>query len=316
MVTTLKEFSNVENFLILDSLKKQKNDLAEGWSEVITLDPPVGRSVVGSGRNCRRALKIIQDICAKYNKVSLFRANLEWPLNNALIGLEHSSEIANITLCNYPEGVGSLLYVYPSSKQLLKTRIKHILGFVGGAPFYSYKGDIMGLNRSEKIYSLMPSAIRNEQVQDIIQIPVFKQIETNVKNDSCVFIGQNYDNYMSRGEYAKISAKAALYAKSLGYKKLFYKPHHYDISGIELEIFRGNNFSVINDNRTIEEIFFTEQYSCVVSYTSSALVNLKLMLSDSVRCISCFSNLIFKLIKIDGKQYRHLFEISGVELYE
>jgi len=316
MVKTMDEFSKYDNFLILDSLKKRDNDAYGNWQEIIILDPSIGRSVLGSGSNCRKALKIIEDICSEYQDIYLFRANLEWPLNNALIGSKLHSSSSNIVLCNYPEGIGSLLFTYPKFKQKIKTKIKSIIGLLGGAPFYSYKGDIMGMEASDRIYSLMPNVIGEGIEKSVVQIPIFEPLVLNVQLDTCIFLGQNYDNYISLQSYVDICTQAASFTNRLGFNNLFYKPHHYDISSVEREIFMSYGFSLLDDERAIEEIFLTDQYACVVSYNSSALVHLKMMLSDNVRCISCFSNQIFQYVKADRKRCRELFELCGVELFD
>jgi len=315
MVNSMKEFSNTDNYLILDSLSNLNNNTLNNWKEIVNLAPSVGRSVLRSGNNCRKALKTIVDICSGYKNINLFRANLEWPLNNAIIGLKLCNPNSNIVYCNYPDGIGSLVYNYPKFKHSVKTKLKHILGLMGGSPFFSYEGDIMGLEFSDRIYSLMPSVLVNRANHKLVQIPKLKPLKINIQTEACIFIGQNYDNYMSLHSYTDLSERAASYTKTLGYKELFYKAHHYDNSGVEREIFTSHGFSIIHDNTPIEDLFLSTQCACVVSYTSSALVNLKLMFSHNIRCIACFSNLTFKRSKINGRQYRKLFELCGVELY-
>lgn len=316
MVNSMKEFSRIDNYLILDSLAYLSNPVVQHWREIVNLSPPVGGSVIGSGNNCRKALSIIKDICSRYKHIKLFRANLEWPLNNAAIGLTASNLNLDIVFCNYPEGIGSLVYNYPTMRHMFKTKVKHILGLLGGSPFFSYKGDIMGLESSDHVYSLLPSALKHNAGNNVTLIPILKPHVIKLEKETCIFIGQNYGHHMSLRSYTDLCERAASYTHSLGYSTLLYKPHHYEDSRLGGEIFTSHGFSIVEDKASIEQLFLSRQYACAVSFTSSALVNLKLMFSNNIRCIACFSNLTFKYSKAKGHQYRELYKQCGVEMYD
>ncbi|MBN1211034.1 MAG: hypothetical protein JXA92_00520 [candidate division Zixibacteria bacterium] len=318
MLTTLSEFRLSDNYLVLDMHPLTISVVRENWKKVLALQPPVGASVVGSGKNCRRALKEINGIISGYPRVSFFVSDIDWPLNNAVFGLIKKGHDKNIRMCNYPDGLGSLLVQKPDAKRKLRNALKSLLGLLGGSPYYNYGCDIMGLAVSDTIYSLMPNLLDGKTDKKIVNIPKLNLKKSDMNRDACIFIGQYFKNITSDDKYRDMCVKAAEYTLSLGYSDLYYKPHHFANSQIENDVFLEYGFKLIADTRPIEEIFQTRQMKCAVSYISSALLHLKMMFGEDVRCISilgvtALKELYVKANIIDDMQ--ELFRICGVEIH-
>jgi len=192
-----------------------------------------------------------------------------------------------------------------------------ILGFSGGAPYYPYKGDLMGFFYFKKIYSLLPNAISALKTNDIIEIPKFKPLELNRVN-GLLFAGQSYDYLMRDNDYLKLCLKAASLSKELGYNELFYKPHPLERNRGGMKIFEELGFKILEDRRPVEEIFLTEQLACVVSYNSSCLIHLKLLFGDDVRCVSYLNKVVSQYcnVKNAAVEMERIFNLCGVEYYE
>lgn len=319
MVMGVPEFKSVPNILVLDMPSDNLDIDRSLWSEVLPLKPPVGRYFIGDGGACRRARNKIKSLIDNNGWSRLFVSDIEWPLNNALYGLRHRYEDSRVEICNFPDGLGSLLVRYPRFKRRLRSLAKKLIGLLGGLPYSFYRGDIMGLAACDAVYSLLPSALPAALNSRINEIPLFKPRSANIIPDSCLFLGQTYEYHFPPEEHLRLCQEAADFAQKLGYKTNFYKPHHFAKSETEKNIFLERDFELFEDPRPAEAVFMERQLSCVVSYNSSALVHLKMMFGEKVRCISCFNTWCNKYT-ITGetslKSVIGLFDMCGVEIYD
>ncbi|MCK4632167.1 MAG: hypothetical protein KAT79_02790 [candidate division Zixibacteria bacterium] len=319
MVRSMPEFCESDNYLVLDmdtAGLKIENEL---WKKVIPLKPPVGRYRLGWGGDCRRACRIVTDILKEYESGSLFITDVLWPLGNALYGLMRKQTDRCYLLCNFPDGFGNLFLKYPSLKRKIRNLIKVCVGMAGGLPYYILRGDIAGIEDSDKVYSLLPSAMPDTIEAEIVGIPKLQISESNVVPQSALFLGQPYDYVMSDEDYHDLATRAADYAAGLGYENLFYKSHHFAKSDIEKDIFANRGFEILDDRRPIEEVFLARQMSCVLSYNSSALVNLKILMGDQIRCISTF-NALATSYTVEGKEAYdetlRVFQLCDIEMVD
>ena len=318
MIKSMSEFDDPDNFLVLDMVKQDLSQDKHLWKEIFYLDPPVGGSILGGAKRCRKALKTISDLIDQYEFIQVFVSDINWPLNNALYGLLFEKRNENIRLCNFPDGTGNLLIVYPNKFQQFRKIVKSILGRLGGFPYYYFGGDTMGLEMSDKIYSLLPSAINSEINAEVVAIPMIEPAVINENPEACIFLGENINSYVPQSAFREICTRAAEYTRNLGYEDLFYKPHHFANSSIEKDTFMQFGFQLINSSLSIEEMFLVKQVPCIVSYNSSALLHLKLMFGDKVRCISYCCEEVLSYSKVDAnvlKRLIKLYELCGVEYY-
>jgi hypothetical protein len=320
MVRSIPTFAKADNILVLDC-HPGSGGISEFWKEIVKLDPPVGGSVVGRGKVCRKALRIISAIADDYARIELLLSDIDWPLNNALFGLARKERKPSreMSICNFPDGMGSLMLTYPDLYQQLRNIVKASLSFFGGSPYYLHGGDRMGLEVSDKVYSLMPSALPPDIRRETITIPMIEPTDSRLNPEGCLFVGQNYERFMSETTYRALCRRAAEFTHGLGYKDLLYKPHHFATSSVEVEIFQQHGFEVVRDSRPVEEMFMTDQVACVVSYNSSALVHLRMMFGERIRCISCCGRRALEATHVQVSAVRamlDLFERCGVECYE
>ncbi len=319
MVMGVPEFEGAPNILVLDMPSDNLDIDRSLWAEILPLKPPVGRYFIGDGSNCRRTRERIKSLIKAKGRSRLFVSDIEWPLNNALYGLRLQYEDSQVGICNFPDGLGSLLVRYPRFKRRLRSLAKKIIGLMGGLPYYFYRGDIMGLSACDAIYSLLPTALPAALNPRIRGIPLFKARAVNPIPDSCLFLGQTYEYQFSPGEHLLLCQEAADFAQKLGYRNNFYKPHHFSKKDTEKKIFLERGFALFDNPHPVEAVFLDRQMSCVISYNSSALVHLKLMFGDRVRCISCFNTWCNKYT-ITGetslKTITELFARCGVEIYD
>ncbi len=319
MVEEMGQFRDSSNFLVLDMPAEKISPNRKNWRDILYLNPPVGRYFIGNGKNCRRAIKFIEQLVSPFKNTALFVSDIEWPLNNAIYGMAKRYPGENIIVSNFPDGLGSLVVRHPRLKRKLRSLAKFIIGLLGGLPYHFYKGDIMGLEACDRVYTLLPEVLPAGLNPNLIPIPPFNIAAEKTLPDTCIFLGQSYEYIFPAKEHVRFCTKAADYVKSLGYAKNFYKPHHFSKTDTEKQIFADRGFELFDDPRPIEEYFFTVQIACVASYNSSALVHLKLMFGDQVRCISCLSDWSSKHTiagKTSIETIRNLFRVCGVEIYD
>ncbi|HJX14684.1 MAG TPA: polysialyltransferase family glycosyltransferase [Candidatus Deferrimicrobiaceae bacterium] len=319
MIGSMREFSSDDNYLVLDMDPGGASIARGGWKEVIPLEPPVGGSVWGARRSCMSAMGKIGRILQSRGRASLFLSDIQWPLNNALYAWVAGGKGPRPEICNFPDGIANLQLVYPNAKQKAKNVLKYLLGLAWGCPYYPYGGDIVGLERSDRIYSLLPEAISGALDKEIVRIPPVVPLVASRKTSACLFVGQNYDYFMPRKEFRKLCEESARFTMGLGYTDHVYKPHPFESTDESRRIFEQQGFVVLDDNRSVEEVFLHEQYRCVVSHNSSCLAHLKLMFGDAVRCISFMNGKTIRYTNVDEDAIAKMvgvFRICGIEQYE
>lgn len=321
MLAVLPQLKDCDCWLVLDMNGHNLPVANTGWHGVLQLAPPVGGTVRGNASACRMAVQKVREIAMRYRTVRLFVSDIQWPLNNALYGvlvLRANSVDHRVELCNFPDGIGCLQIVYPSRYQRIKNQIKALLGRLGGAPYFPYQGDIIGLELSDRIYSLLPAALAPLRAR-CIAIPQMSPALGAQEPSVCLFLGQSYDLSMTRKRFREISMEAARYTRSLGYQHHMYKPHPLESSTDAVEIFRDHGFEIVQDPRTAEEVFADRPVGCVVSYNCSALAHLKLMFGDAVRCVSVLSDQVLasKDVELEAAaKLRTVLSLCGVEVVQ
>lgn len=318
MVNTMHEFKDVVNILFVDMYLDEFPE-SNHWTAVVKIEP-VGGTILGSRHRCYSALKTFHTIFEKYNNINLFLSDIEWPLNNALYG-NYVLRESNINYYNFPDGIANLYMIYPDIKQKLKNYFKALLGLLGGFPYSYISGDKIGLLKAHRVYSLFPDLIINEcKPEQIVEIPILKPENRSQWNSNiCVFLGQPIHLFIPYDEYRKLANDAADFVARLGYKQLYYKPHPRENNNIVLNCFLEKGFELFDNNKTIEELILTNslECECLISYTSSALIHIKLFF-PYLRCIAFQPKLMLKYINTTKQSKDMLFVLlgmCGVEIY-
>ena len=319
MVNNMPEFRKGNNYLVVDPVWSDVRIDKAGWSEVIICDPPVGGSVVGAGVRLRSVVGRVMELLDPPCPASLFLANVQWPLNNVLrAALGRRTLAVRIEVCNYPEGIGSLRLVYPDWRQQFRDLMKSALVLMSGVRYQPLNEDLMGLDKSTRIYSLLPQLLPAELQSKTVTIPPFPMSQGEVDRYTCIFLGQN-DRLLRPRLRSPLAVAAAAYCRSLPYDRFLFKSHHYGESDVQREAFIGTGFEMLTDTRAVEQVLMTNTAACVVSFNSSALVHLKMMYGDRIRCIACFVDKFGQMARQKSgqtKAIRALFEKAGVEIFE
>jgi hypothetical protein len=274
--------------------------------------------VGGMGRAARRALAQIEAVVEAYDAVRVVVSDIQWPLNNALYArLVRRRGAEAAALDNFPDGIGNLQIVYPNRWQWVKDRAKQLLGKLGGVPYAAYAGDWMGLEASDRIYSLLPTALPTLAAR-IAQIPLIGREHDREGTAAVLFVGQCYEQFVPAATYRAIVSSAAEFTAALGYPVRLYKPHPLERGGVASGIFEQHGFTIIDDPRPVEEIFLAQHFDCLVSYNSSALAHVKLFFGDAVRCIAVHSWDVIRHTNVEpgaNEKMNTVFDLCGVEQY-
>ena len=319
MVNSMSEFRVGSNYLVVDPVWPDVRVDKAGWHDVIICDSPVGGSVVGAGRRMRSAMERILGLFVPPRPARLFLANVQWPLNNVLrAALVKRKSSIPLEVCNYPEGVGSLRLVYPDWHQQLRDRIKSALGLISGVRYQPLKEDLMGLETSARIYSLLPQLLPADLQTKAVPIPPLPISQGEADRQTCIFLGQN-DRLLPERLRRPLAMASAAYCRSLPYTRFMFKSHHYGESDLQREAFSSCGFEMMRDTRPVEQILMDGTAACVVSFNSSALVHLKMMYADRIRCVACFPARFGQQARLGTERVPSvttLFQMAGVEIYD
>jgi len=172
MIVSIPEYRSARNCLVVDRVWGGQEPDQGPWSDLVDLMPPVGGSVLGAGRRMRGALGRIIALVRTADLVRLFVTNVQWPLNNVVLtAVTAESSRRSVEVCNYPEGLGSLRLVYPTSGQRWRDMMKGTLGLFGGVAYRPIKYDLMGLEGCDLIYSFWPHLLPDRLRGKAVAIP-------------------------------------------------------------------------------------------------------------------------------------------------
>jgi|GEM_PF-1389503 len=317
MTARMPEFERSINVLMVDSPTLPMDAGGGRWGSAIRLDPAVGPSVRGAKPRLQDALRSVSNFVVDASVARLFVANVQWPLNNVLFGRwPRMVGSAEQQRCNYPEGIGSLRLVYPNWGQKMRDLLKSMSGLLGGVYYYPLRGDLMGLEASDRIYSLMPGLVPSALQEKVVAIPLFETGTVSVKSDTLLFLGQ-FDKAVPTNARKALARHAAEVCRELGYGHYLYKQHHYRESAEQRDVFLGQGFELLDDPRPVEQLLADRPVACVASFVSSALVHLKMMFGDSIRCLACYPEEFGRYGRMNQGQEQELIAIfrrCGVEI--
>lgn len=319
IIHSIQAFSHEDNYLIIECEYDRKYLDESIWSDVIYFDN-VGGSTFGREKysKCENNYKKIQRIINSSENINIFFSDIAWPMNNRLFFDSKLQKKIQYHLIS--DGLG--LYTTPAVTFNLFCRgiLKSINGWLNiGAKYRNYFGSQFGLDRFEikKIYAPCSNLLNNPSHMKInIPLESFSQ-KTVFDKTKCIFLDQPYWLLVESEDWKEIRNKVVNYIKSLEIRNLFYKNHHK--GRVEEEnYFKTQGFCLVTDRRCIEEIIIEEGYGTVISYDSSALLNLKVTYQNDIRCIAIYNDMIIK--KENGynenvsKKVFNLFNIVGVEV--
>jgi len=320
MVAAMPEFAGHRTMLVLDMPASDPGGHTTArWASVMVVEPPLGGSILGAGRRMRSVISQITSHLSSDERAALFLSNVQWPLNNWLAReISRPPMARRVTWCNFPEGIGSLRIVHPDLRQRARDPLKSLVAAVGGSRYYPVRGDLMGLERCTRIYSLLPDLLPAHLAGKVVAIPGFPIDSRATAFDTCIFLGQ-HDRFVPDRQRRLLADRAAQHCAGLGYTRRLFKSHHYGESAVQREAFAARGFEMMADARPIEQVMLERAVACVVSFNSSALVHLKMMFGPAIRCMSLFADEIGRYgrtRRADSESVLAILEQSGVEMHK
>ena len=255
--------------------------------------------------------------------VSLYISDIAWATNNRLFfSRELSNRVNYNILC---DGIGT--YTDPGQSYYHKFRnlVKMTMGYLGMSARYTcYPGRLMGMDHKniKGIFCFRPELIEGMYPNNALYPIDFGSLGDSQFDEgsrgACLFLDQPYKEYIRSDEWTTLRQDTVNYIQSKSYTDVFYKKHpachinyHQDLFGINLKIITGDE--------PIESVMQNWQFKEVISYSSTALLNIKLMYGDAVIVTSLYSNRLNK-VGASGGNYRRsikeIFERVGVVVVE
>jgi hypothetical protein len=231
--------------------------------------------IIYQARRARRAKRLFDQVLqllevGGYSKVKLYYQNLEDPLTNKLFfynwPVDFEGNIIEDGIANYYEYYA----VYPERKKALlkKKNFLRLLFFKFVIP--------------ETLTGISYDRVKHQYVKNprLASLPnknlgiSVTQKDYSVIRGRVLFIGQeSYSNLFSKELYSlKLLEVIEELTKSYPNAEIYYKRHY----GSDVYVDLGDKVILINDNRTIESIISKYCPEIVLSFTSSALINIAL----------------------------------------
>jgi hypothetical protein len=319
MVRTMPGFRDGDRVLALDMPATNARYDPGLWSTVLEL-PPIKRGVLRRGRSGRLALQALLAALRRYARCEVLVSDIAWPLNNAVAAtLSRVNGGIDLTLSLFPDGLVTYLGATVTPRLYRRGLLKRLLGRLGGVPYISYRGNLTGADWMgiSAIYTPHPELTPAPR-ERLVPIPPFTPPTTAPQPRGCVYLGQSVEHILSRQRYERFCLGALACVRGLGYETVMYKPHHFE-SAVSRHFFEEAGVEILDDPRPIEEVFRERPFECVVSYNTSAFVNLKLVYGDRVRCVS-YGNAYLTSLSWEDRPYaarmRDLFTRLGVEIVD
>lgn len=267
----------------------------ELWDEVIYLDNnALSRSklfviklynAIIKGITYRKYFKLFKNYSKlDFSSVEVYYQNLQCPLSNAIFfGSEKLLKNKNISFNVIEEGIGNYYEYFQSFPQERKKFKSRILFFF----FFGLKLHLpisqIGCNypHVKKVYVQMPKLAISPTKSIEIKFP---KIELKEFNKSILILGQE-SNVLTHGINYYINSQIDLInsiADQFPNYKIIYKPHwDFDFGFYNnLPIILKNKTELFKSEYSIEDVIESIKPEVICSFTSSALVNLRLLFND------------------------------------
>lgn len=196
-------------------------------------------------------------------------------------------------------------------EQKIERRLNALRFFGFGS--YVQCSDFFCAEKIGKVYTYFPLLL-SDNLREKGELVQVDSVSYEANKGVVLFIDQPVDSYFSKGEkdlvFRKIKDTLAKY------RKVYVKRHHDgNFFGESVDVFKGGEFEVVTESITAEELLILIKPELVISFYSSALINIKLMGID-VKMLG-FSPAKMKINR-NGKEVslRNFFSLFGVSLYE
>ena len=192
---------------------------------------------------------------------------------------------------------------------------KKALGKISKLPFTFYQGDISGIDLKvvENQYVRAPKLAYNPDKS--LQLPIEK-VNFKAEKGKTLILGQEaYINIYGIESYQGATKKLVQHILSIIPidAEIVYKPHRYgkNINNFLKSLLPGKKITFINDESPVEKIVAEIQPEYIISFNSSALLNINLMLDTE-----CLENVQIISFSYYSKSLTPLFIKSGIRVIQ
>jgi hypothetical protein len=312
MLRTMSEFAGAENFAVVDEGSLELDTSL--WTRVQRIAPPLGSKFIG---NTERVSEVVTSVIAELGTgdVTIFMSNPDYPLSNGLV--RHSRQTAGVRLASFPEGVLNALPAGIGLKKRAKNVVKWVYGQAVGCPFSALRGDNAGLTGAHQIYTLIPDALGQFEAK-LVRIPP-PAFDTDFEaGDDGIICGQPLTDFMSTWAYLDYTRRLIQMGVSITAGQLFFKPHPREPEQAS-RIAESEGALVLRDTRIVEEVVTEMAPALLLSFSSSALLHVKLFFEGRVRCVAAGANDVMRHSnnsKAFCRRMERLYRDVGVEWTE
>lgn len=256
----------------------------------------------------------------QYDKVVIYYAHLEEYLTNHLyFYFKHP----NVTYNIIQDGILNFYGVQVDRKRLRKHISKAILGVAFRFPYRPFLSYITGVNHSnvKKQYLLGAAELSDfpEKSTVLSNSYIKKKNFSETTHDSILILGQEAMIYDIGYEqfYNHLYDLLIFVTQNFPHIPKYYRPRHNGLlQGKTRQNIISQGISILDAQGSIEDLYNQNIISCyhIISFTSSALINMKLLFGDSVECYSFNFKTISRTIPNTENQDRlaRLFTKVGV----
>lgn len=267
--------------------------------------------------NNKKIIKYLLKEISKYDigEVEIIIADIYQYLNNYLYGYAYRKKIE---LVNYPDGLLNLVNYKINYYQKIKIFIKKFFCKIQGWNYYFYDYP-SGIDKYRKIYTynkkIIESDIISKKNPKIIEL-ISEKIKLKEYKNGLVLGQDNLINKLGLKKYYNyILNQIKELKKDKKIEKIYYKPHpKYLNKDFQTKI---NEYClIINDNEIVEKLIEKYQIVKVISFYSTALINLKIQY-DGIECIAFeVQNIISITKEADVNKIKKIFNSYGVEMID
>ena len=257
----------------------------EGWqSRTVTHQP---------GKAIRFNLCLLHDVLERFtpDNVCLYISELQWMCNKAFYAMLRKKFPNSLKVCFLDEG----LHFYINNKKFseetkLKTWLKFIWMRLHGLPStHEYTYQFYKKKRVQSLYAYHPNLFEPELYANAEVFKLDADYLSKYTNKICtiehdigapkelLFLSQAYYWDIPESSFKEVVVDMVSYFRAKGVEQFYVKPHHSDtvewIDYLCSEL--GFQITKLPQNMPIEIYARQLKYECLVSISSSALLNLK-----------------------------------------
>lgn len=270
-------------------------------------------------RRAKKIFHIIEELIQANQHVVVYMPHLyEYLSNYFYFNYKHPSIEFNILqdgiLNFYAKKIETSQYL----RQYAQALFSHILMF----PFIPFRGYLTGINRPDIKKQYLLGAIDLSDFPDKGQLVlVDKQLQQDIDTEAVMFIGQ--ETLIERMDKLRflfyMQNVMQFITKQFSGMKLYYKPKDYHLfQELGMHNMLPKEIIVLDDTVCVEELFLTNPVRHIISFNSTALLNIKLLFGHHVECYSYqFDKVLddMSLITLENKKkLSALFTKSGIRL--